>query len=897
SANGTSKLDHEIEKYAPSTGELVAWVEVPSLSGSVNTILYMYYGNGTVADQWNINGTWDEGGSGTFEGVWHLNETVSDETTTFGTHLDSTSNSNHGDQYNNDEVIGQIANGQDFDGTDDYIDVSSFAGITGYPITISVWSAATTGSNGSFRAAGTVGLADDQYYGVGWSDTTGQTELAARNTSFEDIGGPVIGHDDWTHIVGVFENATNRRLYVNGSLANSDSVSVPELSNPTIFQMGQILNGADGFMQVDEARISSSVRQLDWISTEYNNQNSPSSFYGLDSPETPGVTPAGKDMNLTQGSGAATLVFDSTDDEAYWYTDLTYPTGGDDASIAAGDYTLNMYFDQLPQVPADWYDADWAYRKKITIDSSLVTANIINFPVLISLTSDSNLANDAQNDGDDILFTSSNGTTKLSHEIESFNDSSGELQAWVKTNLSSISDTELYMYYGNGSVGSQEDVANVWTNGYIGVWHLDETGSPVSDSTTPSYDGTVTGASPNSSAYINGAFDFVRAEDDEIEMFGTASTLSFTDFTVEAWLHTPDSSIPDDYYAVTQSLYCDGNESWVLNIADDISHEDEARFAIKESGTQTSVFGSVITDNQWHYVAGVRTSTQLLIYVDDAAPNSIADNRPGETILSSANISIGAAICNETEDYNGTIDEVRISDSARNEDWIDTTYNNQANQGVGAGKFIKSLGSEETLPSVDITVSVHHTSSDGSDPQEIITSSTVTIDANTTDPYALSIGSGSEQTFTSADPRRVRAFIDVTAVNGGGSFTLAYDSAADPSSLDTPSIVVPDVTSLLVAVVIFIPILMNLFIKRRRLALRIVSFVISILAVMTILGQQVIPVGAAPDTFYLHDTDSGSNPAWYDPDWSYRKKITIYASEVSADLDYFPVLINQSSDT
>ena len=48
-----------------------------------------------------------------------------------------------------------------------------------------------------------------------------------------------------------------------------------------------------------------------------------------------GISPAGEYMNLTQGTGSATKVFDSTDDDSYWYTDLTYPTGGDDASIAA----------------------------------------------------------------------------------------------------------------------------------------------------------------------------------------------------------------------------------------------------------------------------------------------------------------------------------------------------------------------------------------------------------------------------------------------------------------------------------------------------------------------------------------------------------------------------------
>jgi hypothetical protein len=248
------------------------------------------------------------------------------------------------------------------------------------------------------------------------------------------------------------------------------------------------------------------------------------------------------------------------------------------------------------------------------------------------------------------------------------------------------------MYYGNGSVGSQEDVTNVWSNGFISVWHLDENAGTVSDSTSNGYDGTVSGASYNSSAYVNGGYDFVRSENDEIEMSGTANNLSLTTFSVEVWMHTPDNNIVNDYYMVTQSLYCDSLESWTLNIADDVGHEDEARFAIKESDTQTNVYGITLTDDQWHYVVGVRSLTHLLMYVDGSYVDSIADNRAGETILSSANISLGSAICTEDEDFNGTADEVRISNVVRDLDWIETTHNNLSSPST----FHSTPGAEES---------------------------------------------------------------------------------------------------------------------------------------------------------------------------------------------------------
>src|SRR5687767_10940505 len=67
-----------------------------------------------------------------------------------------------------------------------------------------------------------------------------------------------------------------------------------------------------------------------------------------------------------------------------------------------------------------WYNGGWMYRKAITIDYTKVSAGPhTSFPVLISR-ADADLQVRAQADGDDILFTSSDGSTKLDHQIESY---------------------------------------------------------------------------------------------------------------------------------------------------------------------------------------------------------------------------------------------------------------------------------------------------------------------------------------------------------------------------------------------------------------------------------------------------------------------------------------------
>ncbi|MGD0160758.1 MAG: DUF2341 domain-containing protein, partial [Candidatus Bathyarchaeia archaeon] len=84
-----------------------------------------------------------------------------------------------------------------------------------------------------------------------------------------------------------------------------------------------------------------------------------------------------------------------------------------------------------------WWNTNWQYRKSITINHAMVSANLTNFPVLISIT-DSNLITHAQSNGNDIAFADGSGN-KLNHEIEFFNSATGRLVAWVKVpSLSSV---------------------------------------------------------------------------------------------------------------------------------------------------------------------------------------------------------------------------------------------------------------------------------------------------------------------------------------------------------------------------------------------------------------------------------------------------------------------------
>ena len=68
-ASGNSPLAYERESYSASNGAVDFWVQVPVLSHSSDTVIYMFYGNSSVTtDQSNRTGPWDSN----FKAVWHL---------------------------------------------------------------------------------------------------------------------------------------------------------------------------------------------------------------------------------------------------------------------------------------------------------------------------------------------------------------------------------------------------------------------------------------------------------------------------------------------------------------------------------------------------------------------------------------------------------------------------------------------------------------------------------------------------------------------------------------------------------------------------------------------------------------------------------------------------------
>ncbi len=113
---------------------------------------------------------------------------------------------------------------------------------------------------------------------------------------------------------------------------------------------------------------------------------------------------------------------------------------------------------------AAWYNSAWRYANPVTVDNTANNDVLTNYPVRLALTSSSIDFSKAQQSGEDIRVTASDGTTLLNHWIESYSSSSQTASIYVRIpTLPAATSTGLYVYYGNGSATSTSNFGDTFS--------------------------------------------------------------------------------------------------------------------------------------------------------------------------------------------------------------------------------------------------------------------------------------------------------------------------------------------------------------------------------------------------------------------------------------------------
>lgn len=280
----TTPLYWEIERYIATTGEVVFWVKIPTVSYTVDTVIYMAYGDSGIATfQSTSTSVWNSN----YKGVWHL-----PDGTTLGA-LDSTSIGSNGTITSATAVAGKIDGGATFNGTTAKIDVGDMPSIEAQSkLTMTCWINPTAladykglivkGSSGTSQVALALGGS-----GIG-SNSALLATMRNGVDSYGHTASSVVSTGNWYLVKYVFDgtlsgNSNRLKVYVNGvqkSLTFNGTIGATTPSNAVnMFFADNNTYFFNGLM--DEIRASIDADSQDWATTEYNNQNSPSTFYSI----------------------------------------------------------------------------------------------------------------------------------------------------------------------------------------------------------------------------------------------------------------------------------------------------------------------------------------------------------------------------------------------------------------------------------------------------------------------------------------------------------------------------------------------------------------------------------------------------------------------------------------
>ena len=349
-------------------------------------------------------------------------------------------------------------------------------------------------------------------------------------------------------------------------------------------------------------------------------------------------------------------------------------------------------------LPGVLHAQDWAsgyeYRLPITIQGSQVPSAQADFPILIVINGTdftNNLESNARSDGFDIIFTSNDGFTQLDHELQRYDETTNELIVWVKADLTG-SDQIIYAYYGNPAVSTDQSTADVWSNGFRAVWHLEENpnGDPsdgIIDDSGYGNHGTpnggmltanLVGGQIGNGLSLDGTDDFINVVN--------SSSLQITDntITLSAWVNIS-PGLDNDEGIILKGA--NNDESFLLGTG--TSGSDEMMRLRINNSTENSDAGAIPTTDTWHYIVGVYDGNNRIGYLDAGTAiftDAMTDNIEHDPLDP---IYLGRRA--NSRYYEGQMDELRISDVPRSADWVQTEFNNQ---GTPSG-FI-SLGTQES---------------------------------------------------------------------------------------------------------------------------------------------------------------------------------------------------------
>jgi hypothetical protein len=319
--------------------------------------------------------------------------------------------------------------------------------------------------------------------------------------------------------------------------------------------------------------------------------------------------------------------------------------------------------------------AGWGFSKKFILNTTAtganVAGNVVNFPVLVRLTGGNFNFSQAKGGGEDIRFAKSDGLP-LPYEIERWDSANAQAEIWVKVDTIFGNDSShcFTMYWGNLKVSAVSNSAVVFdtSNGFEGVWHLQETSGDVSDATINQNTGVNSGT-----LSITGVIDKGRAFDSSRINLGSSTTLcGLTDsMTVSGWLNS--TQVPA---TVNISIVRNNAHFTALQVMPNGDVDFNYWSGVTSYNTISVPWNGNFNDGTWHYfTVEYKTGKGAAFYKDGVLVGKDTVNTRSLVPTATSFYLGGTESANEY--FKGALDEIRVEKAFRSSDWVKLCFMNQ----------------------------------------------------------------------------------------------------------------------------------------------------------------------------------------------------------------------------
>ena len=295
--------------------------------------------------------------------------------------------------------------------------------------------------------------------------------------------------------------------------------------------------------------------------------------------------------------------------------------------------------------------------------------------------------------GGDLMFFDENGTP-LPHEVDSW-DETGESLVWVKL-PSTAQNTKIVMYYGNGTVSSEEP-KDVWTD-YVGVWHFEESttasaansiGTYANSTATSGIDGNIAQYTvTNEVGRIGKGFRVNDSTGKGLGNFnyggvwvndsGTGSPVDGgQNFTISGWFkHGNFDYSWDHLFYKREKSNNTGSPTGAFAIECNSTTDPPNPLPRGSSGSGNAKTLSNNLDGTWGYLTFVFDGATCHVYengmsVGDSSITACSDN--DSPLVFGNNCDIASGLIGDSA-WNGWIDEVRYSAGSKSAAWVAAEY-------------------------------------------------------------------------------------------------------------------------------------------------------------------------------------------------------------------------------